>query len=177
MSTDMAVVVIDVQAGIMANAYHSAEVLENIKNLLGRAREAGVPVIYVQHASPAGQDLEINTPPWQIHPTIAPLAGEVVIGKESPDSFHSTQLQTELEKQGIKQLVIVGAETQFCVDTTTRRAVSQGYDVLLVSDAHTTSYSPTLPAEQVIALHNETLNGFWADENVVRVRPAAEIVF
>ena len=64
-----------------------------------------------------------------------------------------------------------------CVDTTARRAVAKGYDVLLASDAHTTEDSETLPAEQIIAFYNETLNGFWAGEHKVRVLPASEIDF
>ena len=177
MSTDIAVIVIDVQVGIMREAYRSDEVLQNIKRLLERARAAGTPVIYVQHASSAGQDLEINTPGWQIYPTIAPRVDEMVVGKESPDAFYQTRLQAELEERGIKRLVIVGAQTQYCVDTTTRRAVSQGYDVLLASDAHTTFDNEILTAAQIVALHNETLENFWAGEQVVRVKPVDEIVF
>jgi hypothetical protein len=68
-------------------------------------------------------------------------------------------------------------QTQYCVDTTVRRAVAQGYDVLLASDAHTTEDSDALPAEKIIAFYNETLNGFWAGEREVRVQPASEIHF
>ena len=86
-------------------------------------------------------------------------------------------MQAELETRGIKRLVITGGQTQMCVDTTVRRAVAEGYDVLLASDAHTTEDSETLPAEQIIAFYNETLNGFWAGEHKVRVQPAHEIHF
>jgi nicotinamidase-related amidase len=174
MSADTALLVIDVQPGVVGEAYHLDEVLNNINLLLDRARTSGTPVIYVQHNEPAMQP---GTPLWQIHTAIAPRDGEPAVQKESPDSFHDTRLQAELEARGIKRLVITGAQTQLCVDTTARRAVAQGYDVLLASDAHTTDDSATLPAEKIIAFYNDTLNGFWAGEHIVRVKPASEIHF
>ncbi len=173
MSTDTALVVIDVQMGVVGEAYHRDEVLENIQLLLGRARSSGIPVLYVQHNEPGM--MEPGMPLWQIHPAVAPHENEPAIQKESPDAFHETRLQEELEARGIKRLVICGSQTQLCVDTTVRRAVASGYDVLLASDAHTTDDSKTLPAEKIIAFYNETLNGFWAGEHRVRVQPASEI--
>lgn len=175
MSTDTALVVIDAQNGVVGEAYHRDEVLENINLLLDRARSSGTPVLYVQHNERSG--MVTGTPLWQIHSAVTPREGEPVIQKESPDSFHETSLREELEARGIKRLVITGGQTQYCVDTTVRRAVATGYDVLLVSDAHTTDDSETLPAEKIIAFYNETLNGFWAGERRVRVQPASEIQF
>ncbi|HEU5375678.1 MAG TPA: cysteine hydrolase family protein [Ktedonobacteraceae bacterium] len=175
MSTDTALVVIDAQIGVVGEAYHHDEVLANIQMLLGRARSSGTPIIYVQHNEQSG--MEPGTPLWQIHPTVTPREGEPIVQKESPDSFHGTRLQEELEARGIKRLVITGGQTQYCVDTTVRRAVAQGYDVLLASDAHTTEDSETWPAEKIIAFYNETLNGFWAGGRRVRVQPSNEIHF
>lgn len=176
MKMETALVVIDVQYGVVGEgAYHRDEVLKNINLLLDRARSSETPVIYVQHNEPVY--MEPGMPEWQIHSAIAPRAGETVIEKESPDSFHKTRLQEELEARGIKRLVIAGAQTQMCIDSTVRRAVAQGYDVLLAGDAHTTDDSETWPAAQIIAFHNETLNGFWAGERRVRVKPTSEIQF
>ena len=177
MSEETALVVIDAQIGVVGEAYHHDEVLDNINLLLDRARTSGTPVIYVQHNGPKGDELEPGAPKWPLHPAIAPRDGEPVVQKESPDAFHETRLQAELEARGIKHLVITGGQTQICVDTTVRRAVAQGYDVLLASDAHTTEDSDTLPAEKIIAFYNETLNGFWAGERKVRVQPASKIHF
>jgi nicotinamidase-related amidase len=177
MSTDTALIVIDAQVGVVGAAYHHDEVLSNINQLLSRARTSGTPIIYVQHNAPAGSGLEPGTPAWQIHPTITPHNSEPVVQKKSPDAFHETSLQAELEARGIKNLVITGGQTQYCVDTTVRRAVAQGYEVLLASDAHTTEDSPTLPAEKIIAFYNETLHGFWAGKHHVRVQPTSEIHF
>jgi nicotinamidase-related amidase len=175
MNTDTALVVIDAQIGVVGEAYHHDEVLSNIQLLLSRARSSGAPVIYVQHNEQGG--MEEGEPLWQIHPKVAPREGEPVIQKESPDSFHETRLQEELEAHGIKRLVICGGQTQYCVDTTVRRAAASGYDVLLVSDAHTTEDSETWPAQTIIAFYNEILNGFRAGEHKVRVQPVSKIHF
>ncbi|HLX39206.1 MAG TPA: isochorismatase family protein, partial [Ktedonobacteraceae bacterium] len=104
MSMDTALVVIDAQVGVVGEAYHHDEVMENINLLLGRARSNGVPVIYVQHNEPVY--MESGMPSWQIDPAVTPHEGEPVIQKESPDSFHETSLQEELAVRGIKHLVI-----------------------------------------------------------------------
>ena len=179
MSEKTALVVIDAQIGVVGTAYQHEAVLENINLLLDRARSSGTPVIYVQHNHPKGSGgpLEPGAEKWPIHPAIAPREGEPVVQKEASDAFHRTCLQAELEARGIQRLVIVGGQTQYCVDTTVRRAVVQGYDVLLASDAHTTKDSATLPAEKIVAFYNETLDGFDADEHEVSVRPSREIEF
>ncbi|GCE15682.1 cysteine hydrolase family protein [Tengunoibacter tsumagoiensis] len=177
MSKDTALLVIDAQIGVVGEAYHRDEVLDAINLLLDRARTNNTPVIYVQHNGRKGYDMEPGQPAWFIHPAIAPHAGEPVVQKEAPDSFYKTHLQAELEARGIKHLIITGGQTQYCVDTTVRSAVAHGYDVLLASDAHTTDDSETLPAEKIIAFYNETLNGFWAGEHRVQVKPASEIGF
>lgn len=171
---DTALVVIDTQVEIIEAAYKGKEVVEHIGTLLAKARAAGVPVIYVQHNDPY---LKVGTPEWQIHPAIAPQEDEPVVHKQSPDSFYETTLQQELEKRGIKRIVIVGAQSNYCVDTSSRRAVSVGYDVTLVSDAHTTEDSDVLTAEQIIAHHNSTLNSFWAGEHRIQVKPTDEVTF
>ncbi len=121
--------------------------------------------------------MEVGTPDWEILPAVKPRAGEPAIRKEAPDSFHETRLQEELAARGIKRLVIAGAQTQMCIDSTVRRAVADGYDVLLAGDAHTTDDSETLPAEKIVAFFNETLDGFWAGEHRVKVQPASGIQF
>src|SRR3989442_3435862 len=172
MSSDTALVVIDAQIGVVGEAYHHNEVLSNINLLLDRARTSGTPVIYVQHNGPKGDELEPGMPKWPLHPAITPHDGEPVVQKESPDSFHETRLQAELEARGIKRLVITGGQTQYCVDTTVRRAVAQGYDVLLASDSHTTEASETLPTEKITALYKETMKGLWTCKRDVGGRQA-----
>ena len=177
MSRNTALVVIDVQVGIIegGRAYCVGEVLERISSMLTQARAAGTAVIYVQHDGPEGHAVEVDSPGWRIHPAIAPAPGELVVRKRASDSFFDTTLQNELEERGIRHLVITGAMTEYCVDTTCRRAVSLGYDVTLVGDAHTTYDNDLLPAARIISHHNALLDGFDAGEHGIAVKPAESV--
>lgn len=166
MPNDTALVVIDVQVGMFDDddpVYDGDGLLARIGQLIANARESGVPVIYVQHQSDRpGHPMAYGSPGWRIHPAIAPLPGEPVVAKRTPDSFHETQLGDELVRRGIHKLVVVGIQTENCVDTTCRRACSLGYDVTLVSDAHSTWNTDVLTAPQVIAHHNAVLGDWFA---------------
>jgi nicotinamidase-related amidase len=180
MSKDTALLVIDVQVGVVDWAglgKQGEEVLSNINNLLSHARACGVPVIYIQHDSGSGGRLEAGTNAWHIHPSIAPAEGELVIGKRASDSFHETALKRELDQRGIKHLVVTGCRTQYCVDTTCRAATSHGYNVTLAADAHMTMSNEILTGTQIIAHHNETLEEFGNDNHLIRVKPSSEIKF
>jgi nicotinamidase-related amidase len=174
-----ALLVIDVQVGIIdvLRAYRGNEVLERIGELLTRARQAGVPVLYVQHDGGTGHPLETGTLGWQIHPSIAPGYREPVIRKKYSDSFYETSLKDELDSRGVRRLIVTGCATQYCIDTACRRAVSLGYDVTLVRDAHTTTDGDSLTAAQIIEHHNSLLDGFDAGANIVNVKNAGDIQF
>ena len=109
--------------------------------------------------------------------SLKPADGEHVIRKRESDSFFGTTLQQELEKRGFTHLIIAGGMTEYCVDTTCRRATSLGYDVTLAGDAHLTRDNEVLTAANIIAHHNFVLNGFGAGDHVVRIRPTDQIVF
>lgn len=177
MTTDTALVIIDVQKELIGDAYRRDEVLEHINTLLARARASGTPVIYVQHDGPKGDGLEVGTDGWQISPVIAPQEGEPIVRKRASDAFYATSLKEELDQRHIRHLVVAGGQTQYCVDTTVRRATTCGYEVTLVSDAHTTYDCDTLTAAQIIAFYNETLDGFQTDTCNIIVKPTREIVF
>lgn len=161
MNSDTALLVIDVQVAMFAEddpVYDGANLLEKLKTLIARAREAGIPVIYVRHAE-EGSPMAYGLPTWQIHPEIAPQEGDLVVDKRFPDSFMQTRLKPELEARGIKKLIVSGLQTEYCVDTTCRAAFNLGYDLTLVKDAHSTWPNSVLTAPQIIAHHNRTLNG------------------
>ncbi|MGD0181651.1 MAG: cysteine hydrolase family protein [Terriglobales bacterium] len=174
-----ALLVVDVQVGLVAlmPAAVRDSVLPKIKTLLTKARASRIPVIYIQHDGAPGHPLETHAEGWKIHPTLQPAEGECVIRKRESDSFFETTLQQELEESGIAHLVIVGAMTEYCVDTTCRRATSLGYDVTLASDAHLTRDNGVLTAANIIAHHNFVLHDFGAGDHVVKVRATDEIVF
>ena len=159
---DAALLVIDVQLGLFESPLlppvHNADKLVSvISGVIARAREAGVRTIYMQHCGGKGSPLKEGTPQWQIHPAIQPRSGEPVVKKRFSDSFQETELQGLLQSNSIGQLFIVGIQSDFCVDTTCRRAFSLGYDVVLVEDGHSTWDNGVLTAEQIIAHHNRTL--------------------
>lgn len=172
-----ALLVIDLQCGMFngerITPIHAGEVLlERVQSLIARARKARTPVIYVRHCGGPGHLLERATANWRIHPTIGPRRDETIVEKSTPDSFHETTLSTELVKSGAKHLVVAGAQTEICVDTTCRRAYSLGFDVTLVSDAHSTWDNDTITADQIIRHTNETLAEWF-----VRLVPCDQVAF
>ena len=183
-----ALVIIDVQNAILRGlgGARSAEiqrafeaVVARIAALQGRARAASVPVILVQHDGEPGHRLAAGSEGWLIRGELVPHPGEAVVHKKSCDSFFETDLAGQLAARGIEpgtgRLVIAGCMTEYCVDTTCRRAVSLGYDVTLAADAHMTADSGGLTFEQIIAHHNALLDGFDAGSRIVTVTPAADI--
>lgn len=164
MSGDVALLVIDVQNGLVeetnpASLDQGELLLKRVSSLIDRARQAKVPVVFVQHNDPA---IPAGTPGWQIHPAIAPQEGEAIVHKTTPDSFYQTDLEQVLKERGIKRLVVCGLQTEYCLDTTVRRAFAMGYDVTLVLDAHSTYDNGRLTATQIIAHHNSILAEMFA---------------
>lgn len=152
-------------------------VLAHIGELLVRARATQTPVIYVQHDGGKGHPLEVGTPGWQINAAIAPQSSEPIVRKQASDSFYKTALQRELEARGITHLVVAGAMTEQCVDTTCRRALSEGYDVTLAADAHTTADTDMLTTSQIVVHTNATLANLTHPDHSIIVKPTDEIVF
>jgi len=156
-----ALLIIDVQTGLVAgdDPVHDLEpLLANIGVLLSRARARGVPVVYVQDDDVA----EVGSPAWEVHPAICPEPGDVRVRKPACDSFHETELHDRLRERGVEHLVVAGCKTEFCIDTTCRRAVTLGYGVTLAGDAHSTSGNRELAAPAIIDHHNRVLSGFGA---------------
>jgi nicotinamidase-related amidase len=170
--TTTALLLIDAQVNMFEPdpVTNAPAVLERLVALANRARAAGAPVVFVRHNGRPDDPDAPHTPGWAIHPALAPAAGETVIDKHTPDAFYQTELAGVLAERGVGRVVVAGMQTEYCIDTTTRRARSLGYEVVLAADAHST-YPGALPAEQVIAHHNGVLAAF-AD-----VRPASEIDF
>ena len=174
---EVALIIIDVQVGIIEgfHAYRGREVLDQINKLISKARASNTLIIYMQHDGEPGHPLEAGSQAWEIHPDIKPHEDDLIIRKRASDSFFETTLGQELAARGIKHLIVTGCMTEYCVDTTSRRAVSMGNDVTLVSDAHTTIDNKLLRAEQIIAHHNALLDGFDAGSNSITVKPADEV--
>jgi nicotinamidase-related amidase len=149
-----ALVVIDVQNGVVGDAHERDAVVANIAGLVERARAEQVPVIWVQHTS---EELPTGSDAWQFVPELHHADDEPVVHKEYGDSFEDTTLEAELDELGVGRLMITGAQTDACVRCTLHGALVRGYDTFLVGDAHTTedltAYGAPAP-EQVIAHTN-----------------------
>lgn len=153
------------------------ETVGRLQSIQARARAAHIPVILVQHDGGAGDPLARPSQGWALRREIAPVPGEAVVHKTSCDSFFETELEDELKKHAITHLVMGGCQTQYCIDTTARRAVSLGYDVTLLSDGHMTGDAGDLTFEQIVAHHNTVLSGFSAGPHSIALRTTDEVTF
>ena len=179
MAHDTALLVIDVQQEMFDEGYPEDKVvLDAIAGLLERARAAGAPVIYLQHhGTQPTHPLQPGKPGFPIHPAVAPREGETMIVKHASDSFYKTPLKETLEALGVRRLVVTGAQTELCVDTTCRRALSEGYDVTLAADGHMTGDRGALTNAQIVAFYNEALPNLAHPDHTITVQPAAEVAF
>lgn len=149
-----AVLVIDVQNGIVGGAYQRDTVVTNVDTVVEKARAAEVPVVWVQHSS---DNLAPGSEQWKIVPELSPDESEPLIQKRYPDSFEETTLESVLAGLAVGRLLVVGAQTDECVRSTLHGSLARGYDATLVSDAHTTedlSAWGAPPPELVIAHTN-----------------------
>jgi nicotinamidase-related amidase len=149
-----ALLVIDVQNGVVAGAHDRDGVIANINTLVDRARAADVPVVWVQHFD---DQLERDSESWQYVPELVRRDSEPLVHKSYGDSFEGTELEALLAERGVGRLVVTGAQTDACIRSTLHGAFVRGYDVTLVGDAHTTedlSEYGAPPPHQVIAHTN-----------------------
>ncbi|KQN53786.1 MULTISPECIES: cysteine hydrolase family protein [unclassified Erwinia] len=162
MSDRSALLVIDMQAGLLHGPQLPASkqtLLANVSYLIRTAHQQQAPVFFAQHTGPAGSPIEEGSALWQLAAELPRAESDRCFNKTRPSCFAGTTLLAQLQEAGVKRLVIVGMKTEYCVDTTCRAAADLGFTVVLVSDAHSTTDSGVLSAEQIIAHHNATLAG------------------
>jgi nicotinamidase-related amidase len=149
-----ALLVIDVQNGVVEGAYNRDGVVANIHALVERARAEDVPVVWIQHSS---EELAKGSDAWAYVPELVRQDSEPLVHKTYGDSFEDTDLEEVLAEREIGKLVVTGAQTDECVRSTIHGGFVRGYDVTLVGDAHTTedlSEWGVPPPEQVIGHTN-----------------------
>jgi nicotinamidase-related amidase len=149
-----ALLVVDVQNGVVAGAHERESVVTNVNNLVQKARQAQIPVVWVQHSD---DGLARGSDDWRIVPELTPGDAEPLVEKNYGDSFEDTTLETVLSGLGVGRLVVVGAQTDACIRSTLHGALARGYDATLVGDAHTTEDRTEWgapPPDQVIAHTN-----------------------
>jgi nicotinamidase-related amidase len=149
-----ALLVVDVQNGVVEGAHQRDAVVGKVGSLVEKARREQVPVVWVQHSS---ERLATGSDAWQIVPELTPDDAEPLVEKNYGDSFEDTTLETVLSGLGVGRLIVVGAQTDACIRSTLHGALVRGYDASLVSDAHTTEDQTAWgapPPDQVIAHTN-----------------------
>jgi nicotinamidase-related amidase len=172
-----ALLIIDVQQALCSGKYQAFDaerVIERINLVSRKARAAGAPVVVIQHESQGGP-LDHGTDGWKLADGLDVRSTDIYLRKKATDSFHNTELQSVLQARGVTKLVICGLQSEFCVDTTTRRALALGYPVTLVSDAHSTMDNAVLSASQISAHHNETLANISSFGPRVTATPAGQV--
>ena len=156
-----ALLVIDVQNGVVGEAYERNTVVANVGSVVEKARTEEVPVVWVQHSS---DNLAQGSEQWKIVPELSPDESEPLVQKRYPDSFEETTLESVLADLDVGRLVVVGAQTDECVRSTLHGALVRGYDATLVSDAHTTEDLTEygLPTPEKVIAHT---NMYWGGQS------------
>lgn len=155
-----ALVVVDVQTGVIADAWKRDERVANVATAVSRARKAGVPVVWVQHSD---EDLPAGSPEWEFAPEVDPAEGEPIVAKNFNSSFEDTDLDEVLARYGVSRVVLAGAASNWCIRATAYGALDRGYDLTLVQDAHLTAGlreedgTVVVPAESIIIDLNATM--------------------
>jgi nicotinamidase-related amidase len=172
-----ALMVIDVQEGVVAEAYERDAVIARIRTLVDKAREESVPVVWVQHS---GEELVKGSQAWRYVPELVPQESEPLVHKLFGDSFEDTDLEEVLARAGVGHLVVTGAQSDECIRSTIHGAFVRGYDVTLVGDAHTTedlSEWGAPPPDKVIAHTNLYWQYHRAPGRTAAVTPSEEVTF
>ena len=173
-----ALLIIDVQQVLCPGAdaaFDVERVIDRINLVSQKARAAGALVVVIQHETEGTGETDYGTDPWRLAPALKTENSDVFLRKNATDSFHQTELQATLRSRGIDRLIICGLQSEFCVDTTTRRALALGYPVVLVADGHSTLDNGALSAAQISAHHHETLANIRSFGPRVRAVPANEV--
>ncbi|MFJ5642733.1 isochorismatase family protein [Streptomyces sp. NPDC093223] len=153
-----ALLIVDVQNGVVDGSPHRDEVIANINTLLAKARSEAVPVIWIQHSS---DELKPDSAPWQYVPELVrEESTEALVHKRYGDSFEDTDLESVLARHGVGRVVVTGAQTDACIRSTLHGALVRGYDATLVGDAHTTEDLTAYgaPAPELVISHT---NLYW----------------
>jgi nicotinamidase-related amidase len=173
-----ALLVIDVQVGVMAEAFERDSKIANMAKAIDKARAEGVPVIWIQHSD---EELVLESAEWEIVPELSPLPSETKVRKTFRSSFVDTNLEDVLSSLGVSHLYVCGAETNNCVRHTCHTALEMGYDLTLISDAHTTTgfewNGYIIDAARVIDEQNTNFMGYSLPGRTAQALSVTELSF
>ncbi len=172
-----ALLVIDMQRAMLGGAPKLAlpDVIQRINQLAAMIRRHSGLVVWIQHDGPPGDSFAPDAPGWHLLPDLDRREGDALVRKRLNDAYAGTDLAAILAQASVGRVLVTGWATDFCVDAAVRSSVSQGFDVVAVSDAHTVADRPKLSAAAVIDYHN----WLWADlipSRTIRVASTAELL-
>ena len=150
-----ALLIVDVQNALVdEKPFNIERVLDNIKKLSDTCRENKIEIIYIQHDGEKEDTLEPFSNGWVIHKSIYPKEGEKIIRKTYNSAFKDTELEEYLNSKSIQTLILVGMQTEYCIDTTCRVAFDKGYKLIMPEETNTTFDNGNLTAQNIYEYHN-----------------------
>jgi nicotinamidase-related amidase len=173
----IALLVIDMQVGLFEGEppRHDAKgVVRRINEIANSVRAIGGMVIFIQHEDNGA--LIPGTKNWEILPVLERKDTDLFVGKQACDAFYETELPALFQQQDVRQVIMTGCATDFCVDTTIRAAASRDYEVVVAADAHTTIDRPHLDAKSIISHHNWMWENLILPRSEVKVLPTAGVI-
>lgn len=174
MNHNQTLLVIDAQINMFDedfSVYQPNKLIIKLRHLVEQARLKGIPVIWIRNNGGKGEPDEPGSHGWNIHPSLNPKKDEVVIDKYEPSAFKDTNLLSILKQNRISDLIIAGMQTEVCINSTVRKAVEFGFNVILVKDGHSTFDSDEMKAIKIIEKFNEDLS------NIAKIVKAGDIIF
>jgi len=171
------IIIVDMQAGLLTGPpkHDLPGVIARINQLAAKVRERSGKVVWIQHCGRPGDDFAPRTPGWSFLPEMDRQQADIVVRKTMNDPFVGTDLKATLDGMKPDRVLVTGWATDFCVDATVRSAVSNDYNVVVVTDGHTLGNRPHLDAPGVIRHHN----WIWSElitNRSIRLAPAAELL-
>nr|CAP48093.1 putative integron gene cassette protein [uncultured bacterium] len=173
-----AIIIIDLQKGLFEQAgkpFDYDNVISKINRLSQTAREHKIPVLFVQHET-AGEPLKHGSNGWALVDELIVKSTDHVVRKTTPNSFLRTNLEELLKSETVENIIVCGYATEFCVDSTIRAGAALGYQIQIVSDAHTTHNKAHASAETIIEHHNKTLSNIKSFGVEIKASESIEII-
>ncbi|MDF2484138.1 MAG: nicotinamidase-like amidase [Herbinix sp.] len=165
--------VVDVQNCIVdENLYNEKRVISNIQSLLSEARASGLEVIYVRHNDGEGSDMEYGSDGWQIYAAIAPMEGERIFDKQYNSAFLKTGLEEYLKELKAKTIILVGLQTEYCIDATCKAAFEHGFQLIIPEETNSTFDNEYLSGERLYHYYNYKI---W-NNRFAKVLPTPEVI-
>lgn len=177
MEQKKAIIVVDVQKALCVGGgatYRSMDIISNINMVIAKAREVEVPIIFIQHETKDGAFIR-DAEGWKLADELDVESSDTIVAKSSSDAFKDTDLKRHLDTLKVNHLVVCGMQSEFCVDSTIRRALALNYAITVVADGHTTVDNEVIPAPMISKHHNCTWENITSYKNGVKAINASQI--